>query len=1096
MRRLELFCLAGLLVVVLGVSISPVKSWANYGDFVTTFPNQTSVGGALLQPTKVAVDPANGNVYVTDDEGNVNRVKEYDKGGNFLSSFIVNGTPVGIAVDANNIFVGDSTNKCVWIYNKSGALTDLTGTGTSHKLGGANGAAISMPNDVAIAPSGHIFVVDGDNDRVDVYDSTGALTATFGSSGSGTSSGTSLYFYYPVSITFGASSVSGTNVTQYFYVGDQGNYRVQELYYVYDNQNMAITTPPTFWLTLGGEGDAFGSFLRVSDTVFDSTNPGSPTLVVLDDLQMVGQQFDSNGNSKSAAFNYSGSATEPYLSTPTGAAVDTANQRLYVANNQSRDISVFSTQPNVALPTIAITAPSVATTPCTQYYTVSFNGTASSDATVKLYYFNELTPSNKTLFYVNTYSTTSTYSGSALLNLVGTFPNWMVAGTYGIYAEVTDTTNDFASTTATGTIGITTVSGNYTCSMQAAWGPGTEDTDGDGISDMDEINGTYNTAYGNAPTNPLDKDTDHDGLDDGVEEGVVPLNSNKTVPISYTGPLVNAGGYLINHTNPNNPDTDGGGTSDAVEIIKGTDPTSGADDLVVSKSPQDEAAAYVIGDSQLMDSVITLQNPTNYNIVVDLDFYNLNGTLIKTVPGIMVAPFQLVTKDTYTDCGVSGEASVEVRATSSAIRADLTRTRKYYAEPQTYDDGAGMEFSLSSDVGTPISGQYTQYLDEYLDASNPNYRFMGTVYVKNWSDSSANVTLNFSDGENTSNPIVTKTYVLAAHETMAVRPSSVVTYNQGGLIATSDQPITISFYVERWNANDTLSYDTSYGENATPTLSNYYYSPTWVDTTNNYSTDSTHNYGWLPASNDYNYRFIDWYYMHNFSNTTSVNVTATFYDMNGNVVLTKTYTLPPNGQQNIRPLIEGATNIWTYNGTTYVPNTTTPIVAQGSAEFSGTGPFGIIDWVQRLNTAVYNYNSADNEYQYVGPATADYAYLVPMVTAPRNTQYVSSYYDWERFTYPNDFLDTVFAYNPNSVTANLTVSYYNPDGTAVTGGVISKSIPAHATIAWRPYATDNMPHTGSIAITSDQPFVGFSYYQRWNYNDYNTFDYAIGRPMQ
>lgn len=73
------------------------------------------------------------------------------------------------------------------------------------------------------------------------------------------------------------------------------------------------------------------------------------------------------------------------------------------------------------------------------------------------------------------------------------------------------------------------------------------DSDGDGISDEDEMSGILNVLWGNEPTNHLLSDTDGDELTDFEE-------------IETYG------------TNPNNPDTDGDGLSDGFEIDIGTDP--------------------------------------------------------------------------------------------------------------------------------------------------------------------------------------------------------------------------------------------------------------------------------------------------------------------------------------------------------------------------------------------------------------------------------------------------------------------------------------------------------------------------------------------
>ena len=73
------------------------------------------------------------------------------------------------------------------------------------------------------------------------------------------------------------------------------------------------------------------------------------------------------------------------------------------------------------------------------------------------------------------------------------------------------------------------------------------DTDGDGVSDYDETNGTYG-----AMTNPNLADTDGDGLTDYQELFDV---------------------YHV-HTDPLNHDTDGDGVSDWFELVTGTDPTT------------------------------------------------------------------------------------------------------------------------------------------------------------------------------------------------------------------------------------------------------------------------------------------------------------------------------------------------------------------------------------------------------------------------------------------------------------------------------------------------------------------------------------------
>ncbi len=85
--------------------------------------------------------------------------------------------------------------------------------------------------------------------------------------------------------------------------------------------------------------------------------------------------------------------------------------------------------------------------------------------------------------------------------------------------------------------------------------PQDPDTDGDGLSDGDEITGAANLFDG-APTNPLLADTDGDGASDGDENGA--LNTQ----------FGNA------PTDPNDPDTDGDGLSDGYELLCNTPGTA------------------------------------------------------------------------------------------------------------------------------------------------------------------------------------------------------------------------------------------------------------------------------------------------------------------------------------------------------------------------------------------------------------------------------------------------------------------------------------------------------------------------------------------
>jgi hypothetical protein len=113
------------------------------------------------------------------------------------------------------------------------------------------------------------------------------------------------------------------------------------------------------------------------------------------------------------------------------------------------------------------------------------------------------------------------------------------------------------------------------------------DSDGDGLSDSDEIN-KYKTK-------PGEKDSDGGGVTDGDEilkNGTNPLNGldDRDTDGDGLGDKEESDIYL---TDPLNPDTDGGGIKDGVEVKRGTDPLNKEDDLIDPRKDLGEGV-YII----------------------------------------------------------------------------------------------------------------------------------------------------------------------------------------------------------------------------------------------------------------------------------------------------------------------------------------------------------------------------------------------------------------------------------------------------------------------------------------------------------------------
>ncbi|MCP4229089.1 MAG: hypothetical protein GY771_02940 [bacterium] len=124
---------------------------------------------------------ANGEVYVTDSEGN--NVFYYTKTGEYLGSWTYDGDRscgVVISPDGSTAYVSDIVRDRVGIYSRTGTLSGYLGTGNS----GSGNGDFDGPYEVAVALNGNVYVVDGNNNRIQYFTSDGQYLGQWGDYGS------------------------------------------------------------------------------------------------------------------------------------------------------------------------------------------------------------------------------------------------------------------------------------------------------------------------------------------------------------------------------------------------------------------------------------------------------------------------------------------------------------------------------------------------------------------------------------------------------------------------------------------------------------------------------------------------------------------------------------------------------------------------------------------------------------------------------------------------------------------------------------------------------------------------------------------------
>src|SRR6267143_952481 len=182
----------------------------------TTLGSSGSGNGQFSFPAGVAV--GSGKIYVSDTDNH--RVEIFDSAGVYQSTINISSIPdeeqSGIAVDtAGNIYVSDTNNHRIEKFDPSGGPMLTIG-----KLGvlGCDSSHFNLPAGVAVDSLGNIYVVDSNNHRVQIFDFTGKYQSTIGKAGvlgPGTDQ-----FKFPFGIAVDSS-------VRKIIVGDSFNFRVE-----------------------------------------------------------------------------------------------------------------------------------------------------------------------------------------------------------------------------------------------------------------------------------------------------------------------------------------------------------------------------------------------------------------------------------------------------------------------------------------------------------------------------------------------------------------------------------------------------------------------------------------------------------------------------------------------------------------------------------------------------------------------------------------------------------------------------------------------------------------------------------------------------
>ncbi|MGV1047938.1 MAG: 6-bladed beta-propeller [Solirubrobacterales bacterium] len=221
-----------------------VAVFSEAGEFVRQFGSEGAGNGQFNRPDAINID-SRGVVRVGDQ--NNGRIQAFNQNGEYVAQFGSKGTgvgqfsfsyPMGLTSDSRGHFwIADTNNNRIQKWTIPNYIPDYTAAaGGSFGSAGSGNGQFNLPGDIALDPSGNLWITDTNNNRIEKFNSSGTYLSKFGSLGSGNGQ-----LNRPASIAVDASGN--------LWVADANNNRIQK-----------FNSKGEFLLKVGSLGTGNGAF--------------------------------------------------------------------------------------------------------------------------------------------------------------------------------------------------------------------------------------------------------------------------------------------------------------------------------------------------------------------------------------------------------------------------------------------------------------------------------------------------------------------------------------------------------------------------------------------------------------------------------------------------------------------------------------------------------------------------------------------------------------------------------------------------------------------------------------------------------------------